>query len=241
MCPERGEPHDSLQPVRCAIVQPSYIPWRGYFDLIRRVDVFVFYDDVQYDRRGWRNRNRIKTPRGTQWLTIPVHARGAQITGLPIHQVQTVDSEWPAEHLRTLRRSYERAPYFAQYEAWLTATYASPPRLLADFTIATTVELSRMLGIDTSFVRSSTLEASGAKTDRLLDVLQKVGATSYLSGPSAMSYIESDKFESAGIKLEWMQYEYREWPQLDPPYDPHVSVLDLLFMTGDQAPHYIWP
>ena len=227
--------------MRCAIVQPSYIPWRGYFDLIRRSDVFVFFDDVQYDRRGWRNRNRIKTAEGSRWLTIPVHSRGAQISGLPIHQVTMAGGEWPRQHLETLHRAYRKAPFFETYAEWLERVYAAPPELLADFTIATTVELAGMLGITgTRFLRSSALNVSGRKTERLLAVLRQVGATEYLSGPSARAYIEEQQFEAAGIALEWMEYDYPEYSQLHGAFDPHVSVLDLLFMTGGRAADYIW-
>lgn len=225
--------------MRCAIVQPSYIPWRGYFDLIRRVDLFVFYDDVQYDRRGWRNRNRIKTAQGTRWLTIPVHARGAQTERLPIHTIRTVDSEWPRHHLEGLRRAYGGAPYFRDFSSWLEARYASPGPSLADFTISLVMEIAAKLGYRTRFVRSSTLDASGSRTERLLDVLGKVGASRYLSGPSARAYIDERQFAERDIALEWMSYDYPEYPQLHPPYDPHVSILDLLFMTGDRAAHYI--
>ncbi|MFL6247392.1 MAG: WbqC family protein [Thermoanaerobaculia bacterium] len=227
--------------MRCAIVQPSYIPWRGSFDLIRRVDLFVFYDDVQYDRRGWRNRNRVKTPQGSQWLTIPVHARGAQTEGLPINTIRTVGQEWGREHFETLRRLYRKAPFFDMYEPWLEQAYAEPPELLADFTIQLTLDIASRLGITgTRFRRSSELNASGTKTERLLDVLGKVGATHYLSGPSARVYIDEKQFESAGVGLEWMQYDYPEYPQLHGPYDPYVTVLDLMFMTGERAADYIW-
>lgn len=226
--------------MRCAIVQPSYIPWRGYFDLIRRVDLFVFYDDVQYDRRGWRNRNRIKTEQGPRWLTIPVHARGAQPEKLPINTIETVDSDWPREHRDALRRSYRAAPFFSRYSDWLDGVYAARPALLAEFTMALTKDVAAMLGCETRFMRSSELHASGAKTERLLDVLQKVGATHYLSGPSARDYIDEAHFAEKGIALEWMEYRYPEYPQLHPPYDPHVTVLDLLFMTGDRARDFIW-
>lgn len=226
--------------VRCAIVQPSYIPWRGYFDLIRRVDLFVFYDDVQYDRRGWRNRNRIKTSQGTRWLTIPVHARGAQVEGVPIHRIRMAGDQWPREHLQALRRAYGKAPHFAEYEEWLERVYTAPPALLADFTIALTQDVASFLGIGTRFIRSSELGASGAKTDRLLDVLQKAGATHYLSGPSARAYLDEDQFASAGVVLEWMEYRYSDYPQLHPPFDQHVSVLDLLFMTGSRAADFLF-
>jgi hypothetical protein len=228
--------------MRCVILQPSYIPWRGYFDLIHRADLFVFYDDVQYDTRGWRHRNRVKSPEGSVWLTIPVHAKGAQTLSRPIHSIETSSTgNWPAEHLRKLERLYSAAPFYADYREWLSSIYRNPPSLLADFTIATTRELASMLGITrTRFMRSSELPAHGTKTDRLLSILEHVGATQYLSGPSARDYIEADKFERAGIELEWMTYQYPEYPQLYPPYDPGVTILDLLFMTGPEAPDYIW-
>ena len=227
--------------MRCVILQPSYIPWRGYFDLIRRADVFVFYDDVQYDTRGWRNRNRIKTQHGSRWLSIPVRKHGVQALGTPIREIETSDDAWPRKHLDALTRAYAKTPHFPRYRDWLERTYASPPHLLADFTIATTIELASFIGItSTRFLRSSELDVAGHKTDRLIDVLRSVGANEYLSGPSARDYIESEKFASAGIALEWMTYDYPEYPQLYPPFDPHVSVLDLLFMTGEEAGRYIW-
>jgi hypothetical protein len=228
--------------MKCVILQPSYIPWRGYFDLIRRADLFVFYDDVQYDTRGWRNRNRIKTSHGPKWLTIPVRKHGVQKESIPINTIAIDDSaDWPRQHLATLTLSYAKAPHFSSYQDWLQRVYAGPPRLLADFTIATTIELAGMIGIDrTTFLRSSTLGIDGRKTDRLVAILREVGATQYLSGPSARDYIEPEKFAEAGIGLEFITYDYPEYPQLHPPYDPQVSILDLLFMTGSDAPRYIW-
>lgn len=226
----------------CVILQPSYIPWRGYFDLIHRADVFVFYDDVQYDTRGWRNRNRIKTSHGPKWLTIPVRKHGAQTESIPIDRIAIDPSaDWPKQHLAALALSYAKAPHFNDYRDWLQRVYASPPPLLADFTIATTIDLAAMLGItNTRFVRSSTLGIGGKKTDRLVAILRSLGATEYLSGPSARDYIEPEKFAEAGIELQYMTYDYPEYPQLHPPYDPQVSILDLLFMTGGAAPRYIW-
>jgi hypothetical protein len=221
------------------ILQPSYIPWRGYFDLIHRADVFVFYDDVQYDKEGWRNRNRIKTPQGTKWLTIPVPQRGVVSGKIPINAVTAVDDLWARKHVEALRRSYAEAPYFD--DQLLEHLYADPPSLLADFTIATTIELATRLGIrDTRFLRSSALHARGRKTDRVIEVLREVGATHYLSGPSARDYVEPHKFADSGIALEWITYDYPDYPQLYPPFDPFVTVLDLLFMTGPGAPRYIW-
>jgi len=225
--------------MRCVILQPSYIPWRGYFDLIHRADVFVFYDDVQYDKNGWRNRNRIKTAKGTAWLTIPVPQRGVISAKVPINAVVPIGNTWPHDHVEALTRSYAAAPYFD--EGWLRGLYSDPAPLLADFTIATTVEIATRLGIrDTRFVRSSQLHATGTKTERLIGLLRELGATHYLSGPAARDYLEPQQFDDAGIALEWMTYDYPEYPQLYPPFDPFVSVLDLLFMTGPDAPRYIW-
>jgi len=228
--------------MKVVILQPSYIPWRGYFDQIDRADVFVFYDDVQYDKRGWRNRNRVKTPNGPQWLTIPVHSRGAQIEKIPINEIE-IDWEqtWAERHLRTLQMAYARAPYFNHYASWLEEVYARRPRLLADFTIPLTVELARHLGIHhTRFLRSSEIEGiSGQKTQRLVQILTRLGADHYISGPSARDYIEDECFQEAGIRLEYMEYNYREYSQLYPPYDPFVSALDLLWMTGPQALEWI--
>jgi hypothetical protein len=228
--------------VRVVIVQPSYIPWRGHFDLMRRADLFVFYDDVQYDKHGWRNRNRVKGPQGTQWLTIPAQTRGVVIQNTPICAVPTVGRDWAQKHLATLTHFYAAAPHFDEHRSWLQSLYADPPELLADFTIRTSMAIAERLGIThTRFLRSSTLGVEGRKSERLLAVLAKVGATHYLSGPSAKSYLDEAQFEAAGIAVEWMDYAgYPEYPQLHGPFDPQVSVLDLMFMTGADAPRYIW-
>jgi hypothetical protein len=226
--------------MKCVILQPSYIPWRGVFDQIRQADVFIFYDDVQYDKHGWRNRNQIKTPTGKQWLTIQVSAKGAVTDHVAINEVPIVwNKAWNKEHFKTLRQHYSRAPHFKRYEPLLEEFYGRRDSLLADFTIDFTIALARALHIEhTQFLRSSTLGATGAKTDRLIQILQGVGATHYLSGPSAKAYIEEHKFEAAGIQLSYVEYAYPEYPQLFPPYDPAVSILDLLFMTGDEARTY---
>ena len=219
------------------ILQPSYIPWRGYFDQIRRADLFIFYDDVQYDKHGWRNRNQIKTSQGKQWLTIPVHSKGVT-EGIPIKDVRIDWSKsWPKKHLNALTYAYAKAPFFASYQPWLVSVYERRDEFLADFTIDTTIELAGMLGIgDTKFMRSSDIPGiHGQKTDRLIQILQHVGAKHYLSGPSARDYIEREKFEEAGIALEFIEYDYPEYHQLHPPYDPFVTILDLLFMVGQDA------
>jgi hypothetical protein len=223
--------------MKCVILQPSYIPWRGYFDQINRADVFVFYDDVQYDKHGWRNRNQIRTSQGRQWLTIPVHSGGVVEKSIPINQVKIDWSrQWNTVHWKTLTFAYGRAPFFRNYTALLESFYQRQDIFLADFTIDLTIALARELGIHhTRFIRSSELEATGQKTGRLVQILTHLGATHYISGPSAQNYIENEKFASAGIALEYMDYNYPEYPQLHEPFDPNLSILDLLFMTGPDA------
>jgi len=224
------------------ILQPSYIPWRGYFDQIRRADLFIFYDDVQYDKRGWRNRNQIKTPRGKQWLTIPVFARGSQTENIAINQIKIAwDKPWNSDHLQFLKHSYAKAPHFDRYLPLLNELYRRRDDFLSTLTIDFTIALARELGIaHTRFMRSSEIFGiDGQKTDRLIQILQRVEATHYISGPSARDYIEQEKFNAAGITLEYIEYNYPEYPQLHPPFDPFVSVLDLMFMTGPEAIHYI--
>lgn len=231
--------------MKCVFLQPSYIPWRGYFDQIYQADVFVFFDNVQYDKRGWRNRNRIKTPHGVQWLTIPVHSKGAQTENIPIDQIRiSWDRPWNEEHWKTVKTVYAKAPYFKRYAPLVESFYSGHPELLADFTIDTTLALARELGIScTRFLRSSSLGVPGSKTgdktERLIHLLKQLGATTYISGPSAKDYIELEKFEEANINLVYMSYNYNEYPQLYPPYDPQVSILDLLFMTGPNALDFV--
>lgn len=223
------------------ILQPSYIPWRGYFDQIRRADLFIFYDDVQYDKHGWRNRNQIKTAQGKQWLTIPVHSKGVT-EGIAIKDVRIDWSKpWAKNHLKALMFAYTKSPYFKDYLPLLESFYNRRDECLADFTIETTILLSRELGITTTrFLRSSELpNIDGIKTDRLIQILKQVSAKHYISGPSARDYIEPEKFEEAGITLEYVEYNYPEYPQLYPPFDSYVSILDLLFMTGKDAIKHI--
>lgn len=222
------------------ILQPSYIPWRGYFDQIRRADLFIFYDDVQYDKHGWRNRNQIKTAQGKQWLTIPVHSKGAT-EGVLIKDIRIDWSRpWAKNHLKALTFAYQKAAHFKDYLPLLRAFYDRRDECLADFTIETTILLSRELGIpSTRFLRSSELPGiTGARTDRLIQILKQVGAKHYISGPAAREYIEWEKFAEAGITLEYMEYKYPDYPQLYPPFDPYMTILDLLFMTGRNAIDY---
>lgn len=229
--------------MKCVILQPFYIPWRGYFHQINCADTFIFYDDAQYEKHGWCNRNRIKTANGTQWLSIPVVNKGSIVKSIPINEIKIDETQnnWREKHWKTLAQSYRKAPFFSKYESLLLNLYARNDKFLADLTIDLTIALARELGIEkTKFRRASEFAAGGRKTDRLLVLLNAVGATDYITGAAAKNYIETEKFAEAEINLEYMTYDYPEYEQLYPPFNGQVSVLDLLFMTGGEAGKYIW-
>ncbi len=228
--------------MKCVILQPSYIPWRGFFHQIAKADVFIFYDDVQYDKRGWRNRNRIKTAHGPQWLTIPVSASGVQQEGTPINQIKIQnETAWQEEHWKTIEQAYAKAPYFDQYAYMLYEFYKRRTNYLADFTVATTVALASILGLTgTRFIRSSSLDGiEGTKTERLINILTKLGADHYITGPSAENYIDHKQFDDRGIQLEFMEYNYPDYQQLHGDFEPQVSIIDLMFMQGSRALDFI--
>ncbi len=224
---------------RVAIVQSSYVPWKGYFDLIRSVDAFILLDDVQFTKRDWRSRNRIKTHHGLAWLSIPVNVKG-KYTQL-IRETTTADEGWGPRHWQQIRASYAKAPYFGLYAPALEALYAAPPSdRLSDVNHAFLTTICGMLDIPTPIAWSSDYAASGERTARLVDLCRAAGGDEYLSGPSARAYIDETAFAAAGIRVRYADYAgYPEYPQLHGAFEHHVSVLDLLFSTGTRASEYM--
>jgi len=225
--------------MKVAIVQSNFLPWRGYFDLIRQSDLFIVYDDVQYTKNDWRNRNRIKTPRGSEWITVPVR-RGP--LGQLIQDTEVnYTTPWARKMLKRIRDSYRSAPHLDPYFSELEGLLAPEASSLSELNVRLLRWACGHLAIDTPMRMSRELVARGAKTERLIDILTQVGATSYLSGPSARAYLEPERFAEAGIGLEYKAYDYGEYTQLHPPFDPAVSVVDLLFMTGPAAREHLEP
>jgi hypothetical protein len=218
-----------------AIVQSNYIPWKGYFDLIARADDFILLDNVQYTRRDWRNRNRIKTAAGPRWLTIPVQAKGRY--SQRIDETLVADAGWHDSHWSAICQAYRAAAHFAEVAAVLEPVYASlTQERLCDINATLLATLCEMLGISTRMSRSTDYPAREERSERLLDLTLAVGATEYLSGSAAQGYLDIAAFERAGVEVAWMSYEgYPEYPQLHPPFDHAVSVLDVLFNVGPDA------
>ncbi len=223
-----------------AIVQSNYIPWKGYFDLIRAVDEFVLYDDVQYTRRDWRNRNRIKSPQGTQWLTIPVEVKGKYLQ--KICETRVSDPSWARAHWRTLTCCYGKAPFFRSLKEHLEAFYLSETSpWLCEINRELIQLVCSLLGLTTPIHPSMDFQLRESDPSaRLLEICQKAGATEYLSGPAARDYLDVSLFERAGVRVRWMDYGgYPPYPQLHGDFEHAVSVLDLLFMTGPSALSYL--
>ncbi len=220
--------------MKAAILQSNYIPWKGVFDMIRKVDSFVFFDDVDFTKRDWRTRNTIKTHNGNVWLTVPVQKkpRGTKIYEMDI----SYNEDWRKKHLTSIQRSYSKAKYFDEYSWVLDEIYSGDViENLSEFNIKNTKLLCSVLGIKVDFINSRDLDAEGTKDDRLLSICKKVGATSYLSGPAAKDYIDPLKFIEAGVTLEYIEYQYPTYEQLHGEFDHYVSVLDLIFNCGPEA------
>lgn len=225
--------------MRVAILQSCYIPWKGYFDIIGSSDVFVVYDDVQYSKNHWHNRNIIKGKDGPLWLTIPVSRSGG---AFPNIETVAVAQSFAPRHWKTIVQCYARAPFFAPLAKQFEDLYAQAERLgrLSEVNFLFIEAISRMLGFRTEFVWSNSLAPEGVKSDRVLSICRQLGATSYLSGPSARSYLDVAAFADAGVEVKWMNYAgYPEYPQLHGAFSHQVSVIDLIFNTGDQARQFL--
>lgn len=225
---------------KVAVLQSNYIPWKGYFDIIHDADLFLFYDEVQYTKNDWRNRNRIQTPRGVQWLTLPC---GYDISRR-IDEVRFNSAvPWQTSHHQAIVRNYHRAPFFSLYKNFLEDVYLDRKwEFLADLNryIIQTVS-KEFLHIDTVMEKSDFFYSEGKKSAKLLSLLQSAGADAYVTGPAARNYLDEAAFARAGIRILWKDYSaYPSYPQLYAPFTHTVSILDLLFNTGEDAPYYIW-
>jgi WbqC-like protein family len=222
-----------------AVVQSNYIPWRGYFDLINSVDEFILYDDVQYTIRDWRNRNIIKTANGPLWLTIPVEVKGKYFQ--KVKETVISDPAWFRKHWASITHSYSKAEYFPTYKELFQELYSqSEDKLLSKINHRFIVAICRILDIGTAITWSMDYKLVGDKTERLVDLCKQAGATRYLSGPAAKAYLDEDLFQHEGIAVDYMDYSgYQEYQQLYPPFEPRVSIIDLILNKGPHATTYM--
>lgn len=225
---------------KVAIVQSNYLPWKGYFDMIAAVDEFILYDDMQYTRRDWRNRNQIKTPQGVHWLTVPVRVKGRYEQKINETEIDA-DSDWATSHWKTLTQNYRRAPHFEEVAQWLSPHYEPDGvALLSDLNRNLITAICDYLGIATRITSSSDYNLADGKTERLVDLCAQAGGTTYISGPAAKDYIDAALFSNAGIELDWFDYSgYPPYPQLWGEFVHGVSILDLLFNCGKSSALYM--
>lgn len=221
-----------------AVLQSNYLPWKGYFDIINDVDEFIFYDDVQYTKNDWRNRNKIKSRNGSEWITVPA---GSDLSRL-ICEVELHDSSWQSKHWKTIVQNYGKSSYFGEYHDFFEEIYSRRWTNLSDLNQHCITKISHdLLDINTTFSDSRAYRAEGTRQDRLIHLLSKVGATKYVSGPSAKKYIDADVFDQAGIELVYKDYSgYPEYPQAFPPFEHFVSIVDVLMNAGPNAGAHIW-
>lgn len=227
---------------KVAILQSNYIPWKGYFDIIASVDEFIFYDEMQYTKNDWRNRNKIKTPNGLHWLSIPVATKGHISQDVRIVDAKIVDNKWANSHWNTIKQFYKKAPYFNDYANIFEKLYkeCEQEEYLCKVNYKFIYAINEILGIKTKISFSQDYGLIEGKTERLVDLVQKAGGTEYLSGPAAKDYIDENLFKEANIELEWMDYSgYPEYPQLNPPFEHGVTILDLIFNCGPEARKYM--
>ena len=224
---------------KIAIIQSNYIPWKGYFDMIAAVDEFILFDDVQYTRRDWRNRNQIKTSQGVRWLTVPVLAKGKYHQKIYETEIDGID--WATSHWQVLMQNYRNTPYFSEIAVWLEPLYLKESYShISQLNRQFIKSICNYLDIKTIISNSSDYILNDCKTKRLVELCRQAGATEYISGPAAKDYMHEADFTDMDIKLTWFDYAgYQEYPQLWGDFIHEVSILDLLFNCGKDSPRYM--
>ncbi len=217
------------------ILQPGYLPWLGFFEQMYKSDVFVIYDDVQYDKEGWRNRNRIKTASGIQWLTVPVIVR---LEHQPFVREVGIDNKqhWRKKHLYSIKQNYSKAPYFDKYIDIFEDAFSRDWEYIVDIDMHFILKLADCLGMGSKkIIRSSTLNIAGDRIERLVNICKMFKADTFYEGASGKNYIDESSFTKYGIKVEFQDYKHPVYNQLYKDFVPYLSVIDLLFNHGNDS------
>ena len=224
---------------KIAILQSNYIPWKGYFDLINMVDEFILYDDAQYTKNDWRNRNLIKTRNGLEWLTIPVFFKGR--SAQKIHEAVVSDPRWGKQHWRTITQNYSKAPYLNEYKSVLEPLYCDNREdRLSRINFMFIKTICGILGVNTKISWSMDYALTGDRNERLIGLCKTTHATHYVSGPAAKDYIDDGLFKKEGIDLSYIDYSgYPEYAQMFGGFEHGVSIIDLIFNEGPNATKYM--
>ncbi|MGV3468704.1 WbqC family protein [Limnobacter sp.] len=223
---------------KVAILQSNYIPWKGYFDIISAADEFIIYDDMQFTKRDWRNRNLIKTPQGAKWITVPVKVKGKFDQSIKNTEIDGCD--WKEQHWKAISLNYKKSKFFKELSHQLEELYSVDYQYISELNRTFISFICNYLEINTKISNSWDYSLSDGKTERLVDLCRQAGATEYISGPAAKDYIEPNCFSDAGIQLTWFDYSgYPEYPQLWGEFVHGVTILDLLFNCGKDSKKYM--
>ncbi|GGB10536.1 WbqC family protein [Agarivorans gilvus] len=213
--------------IRVSILQTNYIPWLGYFYLISRSNIFVTYDIVQYTKNDWRNRNIIRTTNGPQWLTVPIHKTKLSDN---INTVTISNSYWMRKHWMSIEQNYSKSPFFEETYSNFKKIYNKNWEFLSDLNNALIREVMKCLEIKTKVVNAESLAPIGGKNERILDICNKLNATTYITGPAAKSYLNKETFEDNDINIEWIDYS-----TILRKFEGRYSVLDTIFNNLNDA------
>jgi hypothetical protein len=217
------------------ILQPGYLPWLGFFEQMHRSDVFVIYDDVQYDKHSWRNRNRIKTPKGAHWLTVPVLLKFDEHPRVNEIRIDN-GGNWRKKHLFTIEQNYSKAPFFRKYSPLFEETYTRDWEYLIDLDMYFIMKIADCLGIEkTKIIRSSALGITGDRIGRLIAICRRFHTDTFYEGASGRNYIDEGRFLAEGIQVVFQDYRHPVYPQLYGEFIPYLSIIDLLFNLGEKS------
>ncbi len=217
--------------MRVTIHQPDFLPWLGYFHRWAKSDLFIILDDVQFIKRGWHHRDKIKTTRGSSWLTVPVKKKGRYLQKIKDVEIDN-EQNWRLKHLRTIENTYKKAPNFDRCFAALKEIYAKEHSFLTEFNIELLMYLASEFTINTPLDYASKYNLDQTLTDRLVQLVKVVGGTTYLTGLGSKEYLDEASFQNAGIALEWQVFEHPAYQQLHGLFEPMLSALDYLMMTS---------
>lgn len=220
------------------ITQSNYIPWKGYFSAMREATHLVLYDDMQYTKRDWRNRNKLITPYGPKWLSIPVEVKGKYFQ--KINETKVNDLEWGSKHWDFIESNYKKAPYFKEYSSYFQHIYLNPPsNFLSDINLAFIKQIIILLDIDIEIISSSEFKLIGDKTEKLVNICLELNAEKYFTGPAAKNYMDETKFITNNIEIEYYNYSgYPEYNQQWEKFEHAVSILDMFFNLGPETKNY---
>jgi hypothetical protein len=230
-----------LQMKSVFIIQSNYIPWKGYFDAINAADEVILYDDMQYTKNDWRNRNKIKTAQGTQWISIPIDVKGKLNQKINESKVSNRHFGWRKAHWKALQLSYSNAPYFNSYKSIFEMLYLQNDEVyLSKINYSFIKSICEILGIETTIRWSSEFKLIEGRNERLVALCGQTKATDYIIGPSAKSYVNEKLFAAEGINIHWLDYSgYPEYKQLYGIFVHEVSIIDLIFNEGPNAKNYL--